>query len=206
MFNQIEFSEDFVQELNMEIEKGYVFGKGWSYGMELFAKKSKGRFNGWIGYTLSYTNRRFPDLNQNKVFPAKFDRRHDVSVNAVFEINDKLSLGATWVYATGNAFTLPIERYFIEFGVSTGYGDRNSFRMPAYHRMDFSLTYNPNKKPEKRFKSSWNFSVYNLYNRRNTYFIYYKVEGDVVQGNLTTKAIKVSIFPIIPSVTWNFKF
>jgi len=206
MRNQIEFSEDFVQELNQEIEMGYVFGKGWSYGLEMFAKKSRGKWNGWLGYTLSYTWRKFDELNEGRKFPARYDRRHDVSVNMVYEINDKLTLGGTWVYATGNAFTLPTERYIIDFGLVTGYGDRNSYRMPAYHRLDLSLTYAPNKKPNKRFKSEYNFSVYNVYSRKNTYFIYYKVEGDLLQGNLTTKAISVSLFPIIPSVTWNFKF
>jgi outer membrane receptor for ferrienterochelin and colicin len=206
MRNQVEFSEEFVQELGQEIETGYVFGKGWSYGLELFARKNYGKFNGWLGYTLSYTWRQFDELNGGKKFPARFDRRHDVSVNLTYEINDKLSLGGTWVYATGNAFTLPTERYIIDFGVVTGYGERNGFRIPAYHRLDLSMNYVPNKKPEKRFKSEYNVSIYNVYSRQNTYFIYYKIEGDLVSGNLTTKAIRVSIFPIIPSFTWNFKF
>jgi outer membrane receptor for ferrienterochelin and colicin len=206
MKNQIEFSEDFVQELNQEIEMGYVFGKGYSYGMELFAKKSKGKFNGWLGYTLSYTWRKFDQLNNGNKFPARYDRRHDISVNLVYEINDKLSMGATWVYATGNAFTLPIEKYIINFIPITGYGERNAYRIPAFHRMDFSMTYKPNRKPEKRFKSEYNLSIYNVYNRKNTYFIYYKTEGDLIAGNLTTKAVSVSLFPIIPSITWNFKF
>jgi hypothetical protein len=174
--------------------------------MELFAKKSKGKFNGWLGYTLSYTWRKFDQLNNGNKFPARYDRRHDISVNLVYEINDKLSMGATWVYATGNAFTLPIEKYIINFIPITGYGERNAYRIPAFHRMDFSMTYKPNRKPEKRFKSEYNLSIYNVYNRKNTYFIYYKTEGDLIAGNLTTKAVSVSLFPIIPSITWNFKF
>lgn len=206
MRNQIEFSEDHVQELNQEIETGYVFGKGWSYGLELFAKKSKGKFNGWLGYTLSYTWRQFDEINNGKKFPARYDRRHDISLNVVYEINDKLSMGATWVYATGNAFTLPIEKYIVDFVIVTGYGERNAYRIPAFHRLDYSLTYKPNRKPEKRFKSEYNFSIYNVYNRKNTYFIYYKTDGDLLKGDLTTKAVSVSLFPIIPSFTWNFKF
>ncbi|MCO5233517.1 MAG: TonB-dependent receptor [Chitinophagales bacterium] len=206
MKNQIEFSESFYKELNEEIEMGYVFGRGYSYGMELFAKKSKGKFNGWLGYTLSYTWRKFDMLNQGNKFPARYDRRHDISVNLVYEINKKLSLGGTWVYATGNAFTLPIEKYIVDFMLITGYGDRNAYRIPAFHRMDLSLTYVPNKNPNKRFKSEYNFSIYNVYNRKNTYFIYYKTEGNLLLGNLTTKAVSVSLFPIIPSFTWNFKF
>ncbi|MBK7639758.1 MAG: TonB-dependent receptor [Bacteroidetes bacterium] len=206
MWNQIEFGDSYVQELNEDIEKGYVFGRGRSYGLELFVKKRVGKINGWVGYTWSKTTRQFDNLNEGKTFSARFDRTHDVSVNLVYDINKHWSLGATWVFATGNAFTLPTERYFIEFGIVTGYGERNAYRMPSYHRMDFSVTWKPNLKPQKRFKSSYNFSIYNVYNRKNTYFIYYKVEGDVITGDLTTKAIKVSIFPIIPSITWNFKF
>ncbi len=204
--SQIEFSEDYIRELNEEIETGYVFGKGWSYGLELFAKKSRGVWNGWLGYTLSYTMRRFDELNGGKNFPARFDRRHDISLNLSYDVHKKWKLGGTWVYATGNAFTLPIEKYLVDFMLITGYGDRNSFRMPSYHRMDLSVTYTPNKKPDKRFKSEWNMSIYNVYNRKNTYFIYYKTEGDILMGDLTTKAVSVSLFPIIPSVTWNFKF
>jgi hypothetical protein len=206
MRNQIDYGESFVQELNIELEKGFVFGKGWSYGLELFAKKNYGKFNGFIGYTLSYANRKFPEINNGQPFPAKFDRRHDISINLVYDINKVWSLGATWVYATGNAFTVPVEYYFVENTPAFGYAERNSYRLPAYHRMDFSVTAVPNKKPQKRFKSTYNFSIYNAYNRKNTYFIYYKLEGDNITGNLTAKAIKVSIFPIIPSFTWNFKF
>lgn len=206
MRNQIDYAESYVQELNVELEKGFVFGKGWSTGLELFAKKNYGKFNGWIGYTLSYTFRKFPEINNGNRYPAKYDRRHDVSVNLVYDINKKWSMGATWVFATGNAFTIPTEYYFIQNTPAFGYGTRNSYRLPAYHRMDFSVTCTPNKKPQKRFKSSYNFSIYNVYNRKNTYFIYYKLEGNNIDGSLTAKAIKVSIFPIIPSFTWNFKF
>lgn len=206
MWNQIEYGESYVQELNSDIELGYVFGRGRSYGLELFVKKSQGKLNGWIGYTWSKTQRTFPDLNDGKTFPAKYDRTHDISINVAYDLNEHWSFGGTWVYATGNAFTLPVERYFIELGIVTGYGERNAYRLPSYHRMDLSVTWKPNRKPEKRFKSSYNFSIYNVYNRKNTYFIYYKIEGDPVSGDLNTKAIKVSIFPIIPSITWNFKF
>ena len=206
MWNQIEYGESYVQELNSDIELGYVFGRGRSYGLELFVKKSQGKLNGWIGYTWSKTQRTFPDLNDGKTFPAKYDRTHDISINVAYDLNEHWSFGGTWVFATGNAFTLPVERYFIELGIVTGYGERNAYRLPSYHRMDLAVTWKPNRKPEKRFKSSYNFSIYNVYNRKNTYFIYYKIEGDAISGDLNTKAIKVSIFPIIPSLTWNFKF
>jgi hypothetical protein len=206
LFNQIEYGESEVQEFNVELEKSFAFGRGKAYGLELFLKKRTGALNGWVGYTLARSDRKFAGLNQGNTFPAKFDRTHDISINITYDINEKWQFGTTWVYATGNAFTLPVERYFIEFGLSTGYGDRNGYRLPAYHRMDLSVNYTPNKKPNKRFKSTYNFSVYNVYNRRNTYFIYYKVGGDIITGDLRTKAVNVSIFPVIPSFTWNFKF
>jgi hypothetical protein len=208
LWNQIEYSEYYVQELNIDPENGYVFGKGKAYGAEFFVKKNKGKLNGWIGYTISRSDRKFPQLNKGDVFPAKFDRTHDLSVNLAYDFNKAWSVGATFVYATGNAFTLPIERYFIEFGLVTGYGERNSYRVPAYHRLDLALTYNPipKRRPNRRFRSSYNLSIYNVYNRMNVYFIYSKVEGDLVNGNLKTTPVKVSLFPVIPSFTWNFKF
>ncbi len=208
LWNQIEYSESYVPELNIDQETGYVFGKGKAYGAEFFLKKKTGKLNGWIGYTLSRSDRKFPDLNNGKVFPAKYDRTHDISVNLSYDINKQWSVGATWVYATGNAFTLPNELYFIEFGYVTGYGGRNTYRLPAYHRLDFSLTYSPvpKRKPNRRWRNSFNLSIYNVYNRKNTYFIYYKNEGSLVAGNLKFTPINVSLFPVIPSFTWNFKF
>lgn len=208
LWNQIEYSESYVNELNVDQERGYVFGKGKAYGAEFFLKKRTGKLNGWIGYTLSRSDRKFPDLNGGKVFPAKYDRTHDLSLNINYDISKQWSIGATWVYATGNAFTLPNELYFIEFGYVTGYGGRNTYRLPAYHRMDLSLTYNflSRRRPNRRWKNSLNFSVYNVYNRKNTYFIYYKNEGSLVNGTLKFTPINVSLFPVIPSLTWNFKF
>ncbi len=208
LWNQIEYSEYYVQELNVDPESGYVFGKGKAYGIEFFVKKNKGKLNGWIGYTLARSDRKFTQLNKGKVFPAKFDRTHDLSVNISYDFNKAWSIGSTFVFATGNAFTLPTERYFIEFGLVTGYGARNSYRVPSYHRLDLALTYSPipKRRPNRRFQSSYNLSIYNVYNRMNVYFIYYKVEGDLVTGNLKTTPVKVSLFPVIPSFTWNFKF
>ncbi|HPW87414.1 MAG TPA: TonB-dependent receptor, partial [Chitinophagales bacterium] len=128
--------------------------------------------------------------------------------NVAYDINKEWTIGATWVYATGNAFTLPNELYFIEFGFATGYGGRNTYRLPSYHRLDFSLNYTPvpKRRPDRRWRSSYNISIYNVYNRKNTYFIYYKAEGSLVSGNLKFTPINVSLFPVIPSFTWNFKF
>lgn len=201
--NQIEFGETFVTELNLDVEDGYVFGRGWSYGAEFFFKKAIGKLNGWVGYTLSFTNRQFDEVNNGNIFPARFDRRHDLSVVVVYDINKKWKVAATFVYGTGQATTLPIGRYFIEGQVVNQYGDRNSYRMAPYHRADISATYVFIK---RKHYSDITMSVYNLYNRRNPYFIYYDVDGSISNGNLEVNAKQASLFPILPSITWNFKF
>jgi hypothetical protein len=129
-----------------------------------------------------------------------------------YKISEGWDFGFVFVYSTGSAITLPESRYFYENRVVDVYGARNSFRMAPYHRADASFTYHPRKRriqsdgKKPRFQSNWNFSVYNLYNRRNPYFIYFGNEGDITSGTLQLKAYQVSLFPILPSVTWNFEF
>ena len=206
MKNQIEYSDGALPKDNAgnNVDNAFTFGKGWSYGTELFFKKKFGKVNGWVGYTLSWTKRQFDELNNGEVFFAKYDRRHDVSVVFTYDISKRLRLGATWVYASGNAITLPVSRYVIQGQIISEYGDRNWYRMDSYHRMDFSLTLKG--KENKKFKSSWNFSVYNVYNRQNPYFIYFANEGDISAGTLNVQAKQVSLFGIIPSIAWNFSF
>ncbi|MFM1931867.1 MAG: hypothetical protein RL226_1170, partial [Bacteroidota bacterium] len=215
MRNLVEYEEGARPEnnLNNNADNQLVFGSGTSYGVELFVKKVRGDFNGWIGYTWSKTDRVFLDLNDGNSFPAKFDRRHDLSVVASYNLNDKLTFGATFVYGTGNAITLPVSRYFYEGRVVDVYGERNSFRMAPFHRADLSLTYYPPKtraakRGEKsvRFTNHWTFSIYNVYNRQNPYFIYFGNTGNLEEGTLQIKAYQVSLFPILPSATWNFHF
>jgi len=208
LWNQIEYGESYVNELNVDQELGYVFGKGKAYGAEFFLKKRTGKLNGWIGYTISRSDRKFKELNEGKVFPAKYDRTHDLSININYDINKEWSVGATFVYATGNAITPANALSLIEFNPMIGYASRNSYRVPAYHRMDVALTYTPipKRRPNRRWKSSYNISIYNVYNRKNTYFIYNKIEGSTLTGNLKQTPINVSLFPVIPSFTWNFKF
>lgn len=208
MKNQIEFKEGALIEdnLNNNIDNNLVFGTGTSYGIEFLLNKQLGRLTGWIGYTWSKTDRIFPDINFGKKFPAKFDRRHDVSLVAMYKLNDNIELSLVWVYATGNTTTLPISRYIIQGNIINEYSERNAFRLPPYHRMDISLNWTPKRKKSRKFESSWNFSIYNLYNRRNPYYIYFETEGNITQGNLEIKAKQVSLFPILPSITYNFKF
>jgi hypothetical protein len=171
----------------------------------MFVNKKYGDFTGWIGYTLAFTNRTFPDLNRGEVFPYRYDRRHNLSIVGSYRINDHWTLGATFVFQTGIAFTLPESKYFIEGNIITHYNGINEQRLPAYHRLDVAATYEGRK--DRWFQSGWNFSVYNVYNRMNPYFIFTKYDGVFLQDpQITIQAQQVSLFPIIPSVTWNFKF
>ncbi len=212
MTNLIEYKEGVLPEdnTNSGSDDAFAFGNGNSYGIELLLKKSKGKTTGWIGYTLSKTTRYFDDVNNGVAFPAKYDRRHDLSITATHKLSEKWTLSSVFVYATGNAITLPTERYMIGEKIYTEHTSRNGFRMEPYHRLDIGATYTPTKK--KKFQSSWNFSIYNVYSRKNPYFIYFDLEvpegedGSIQEGNFTPKAYQVSIFPILPSVTWNFNF
>ena len=205
MQNQIEYKEGYTPS-SKDTELEFVFGKGWSYGAELFLNKSKGRFTGWIGYTLAWTWRKFPDINKGKVYPAKYDRRHDLSVVGIYELNPKWKLSAVFVYATGNAITLPEKFFLIEGVLTQQFSEINKYRLAPYHRLDLSATYTPIPKKVKRVNGSWVFSIYNAYNRKNPYFYYYNQTGTPSSGNIEVQATQVSLFPVIPSVTYNFKF
>lgn len=205
MQNQIEYKEGYQPGLQ-DPEVDFVFGKGWSYGSEFFINKVNGRLTGWVGYTLSWTWRKFPDLNEGIKFPAKYDRRHDMSVVATYELNPRWRLGGVFVYGTGNATSLP-ERFYIINGVLTQeYSTINKYRLDAYHRLDLSATWSPLPKKQRKVKSHWVFSIYNVYSRMNPYFVYFDQSGSALDGSLRIEARQVSLFPILPSVTWNFSF
>jgi hypothetical protein len=221
MKNLVEYREGAQpdEDVKNNQDNNFVFGSGWSYGAEFFLKKRYGKFNGWIGYTWSRTDRKFPDLNEGEVFPAKYDRRHDVSLVLSYRLSKKWTFGLVWVYASGNNLTLPVSRMFLNGPVDLGallsdqsgygqiyyeYGKRNSYRQQSYHRLDISATLHVRK--TKKWESSWNFSVFNVYSRLNPYFIYFDDYVDQETGELKLQAKQVSLFPIIPSVTYNFKF
>jgi hypothetical protein len=206
MFNQIDYREDYVPDAAVNLEKEFVFGRGYSYGAEFLLRKNKGKLTGWVGYTWSKTNRIFKDISAGKAFPIIYDRRHDLSVVANYQISRKWEFGGAFIYSTGNAYTPTESLYFIDNRPYINYGPRNSARIPNYHRMDVSFTYTPKPNSEKRFKSSWNFALYNAYNRLNTVFTYTDFIQDFDKNTTKAVAYKVTIFPIIPSVTWNFKF
>ncbi len=205
MANQIEYKEGYTPGLT-DPEDEFVFGKGWSYGSEWLLNKVKGRWTGWVGYTLSWTMRRFPELNEGKVYPARYDRRHDISIVSNWEQSKRWRFGAVFVYGTGNAITLPERFYFINGVLTQEFSRLNQYRMRAYHRMDVSATYTPRPKPGRKGGQSWVFSIYNLYSRQNPYFLYFDQTGQLSNGDLQVEARQVSLFPILPSVTWNFKF
>lgn len=184
-------------------------GNGWAYGTEFFLQKKKGKTNGWIGYTLSWNNRQFPNVNFGKVYPYKYDRRHDISIVVSHQFTDNIQLAVTWVYGTGNALTVPVANYRAnnlgsQLGLAvTGnniqlYDSKNSFRMDAYHRLDIGCNL---KKKTSWGERTWNLSVYNAYSRYNPYFLYF---GNDKQGN--PAAFQISLFPLIPSVSYSFKF
>ena len=186
-------------------DNNFTFGNGQSYGIELFVKKAHGRTTGWLGYTLSKTTRQFELINNGETFPAKYDRRHDLSLTITHELNKRWTASAIFVFANGSRFTL-VEGWYLMDNANfiTEYGSYNAYQMKAYHRMDVSLTYTLRER--KYYSSTLNFAIYNVYNRHNPYFIYFDIDGDVVSGQASTVARQVTVFPIIPSVAWNFKF
>lgn len=174
-----------------------TMGDGWAYGGELFIQKKHGRTTGWLGYTLSWTERQFDALNDGDRFPYRYDRRHDISLVLTHRLTERWDLGATWVYGSGNAITLATARFHDPNPLLPAqrsmsyYGKRNSFRMRPYHRLDLSLVWN-------RARHTWAFSIYNAYNRQNPFFYF----EDTVNEQSVYK--QINLFPIIPSVTWSF--
>lgn len=238
MHNLIEYKDGVTPEANIggNPDENFTFGDGQAYGVELFLKKRLGKLNGWIGYTLAWTQENFPGLNNGQTFYAKYDRRHDLSVVANYRLNDRWTFSGVFVFATGEALTIPIGWYIIEGTLVEQYGDRNSYRLAPYDRLDLAATYTPDRQKRyerrkekwewkmkqkgatdttyvdhrpkwiKNMHSSWTFSVFNVYNRYNPYFIYFDITGNVYSGNLNIQAKQVSLFPVLPSVTWNFQF
>ena len=136
-------------------EYDFVQGKGWAYGAEFFVNKVKGRLTGWVGYTLSWTWRRFENINNNNKYPSRYDRRHDASVVASYELNKKWKLSSVFVYGTGQATSLPERFYFINGVLTQEYSSINKYRLAPYHRLDFSAIYTPQPKKERKYKSYW---------------------------------------------------
>lgn len=192
---------------NSNWEDKVEMGRGWSYGLEVLLQKNLGNTTGWIGYTLSWSKRQFDNLNFGEMFPYRYDRRHDISIAITHKINDKIDLGLTWVYGTGNAITLGYEKYVSMFDLANGSGyfdpiehiaSRNNYRMPSYHRLDLGV--NITNETKWGF-STWSFGLYNAYNRKNPFYLYF---GSDDNDHRVLK--QVSLFPVIPSINYSFRF
>lgn len=203
--------------VNNQLDTSLAFGRGRAWGTEFYLEKKKGKLTGWIGYTLSYTTRQFAELNFGEPFFPRHDRRHDVSVVAMYALSPRVSLSTTWVFGSGNAISLPEARFFFQdIGGTTDpvalvnvvplVRRRNTFRMEPYHRWDIGLVL---KLKPARGESDLTFSVYNAYNRMNPFFIYFETLTAGPDGSgpiVGFRARQVSLFPVIPSVSYNFRF
>jgi len=201
MKNQIDYRNGANLILNNKVESQLVFGKGWGYGAEFLIRKKYGKLTGWISYTLSKTERQFPDINGGSVFLAKQDRPNNLAIVAMYELNPKITFSATWIYISGNVVTFPSGRYMVDGNLIPYYTERNGYRMPDYHRLDIGLTWQ--RKKTAKFESNWNFSVYNAYGRSNAYAINFQQDPD---NPAKMQAVQLSLFRFVPAVTYNFKF
>lgn len=201
MQNQIEYKNAANLRGNESVESELLYGDGRAYGLELFMKKRMGDFNGWIGYTISRTERKFSEISNGNYFPSKQDRTHDLSLVGIYKLSRRWTLSGTFVYNTGNAITFPSGKYQVDGKTMFYYTERNGYRMPDYHRLDISATLGG--KPGRKYQSSWAFGLYNAYNRHNAYTIDFRDDPD---DPSRTQAVQTALFGIIPSVTWNFKF
>jgi hypothetical protein len=199
--NLIDYKNGAVLNMNENVESQLLFGEGRAYGMELLLEKNYGAFHGWLSYTLSRTERKFPNINSSSYYPAKQDQTHNISVVGVYELSDAWTFSGTWVYNTGNAVTFPSGKYQVAGMVVNYYTERNGYRMPAYHRLDLSATWVTSK--SERYESSWTFSLYNAYARDNAYTITFRTSKT---DPTKTEAVQTTLFKIIPSITYNLKF
>ena len=214
--NAVDYKVGAEVTLNAAAEGQLIYGEGRAYGLELLFKKRKGKFTGWISYTLARSEKVFDQINSGSWYPARQDRTHDISVVGMYQISERVNISGSWVYYTGNATTFPSGKYMVDGEIYNLYSERNGYRMPEYHRLDIGLTWNGKKhkyivnldtglkeKVKKKFTSSWNFSVYNLYARENAYMItFQESESDPNK----TEAVQLALFKFIPSITYNFKF
>ncbi len=203
MQNQIDYRSGADLQANDNVESELLYGTGRAYGIEFYLKKKFGRFSGWTGYTLSKTEKRFAEINNGNYFPAKQDQTHNFSLVGIYKLNERWTLSGTWVYNTGNAVTFPSGKYYVNGQVIFLYTERNGYRMPAYHRLDFAATWESKKNKIRKYQSSWTYGLYNVYGRENAYFIQFKNDPNDASKTI---AVQTSLFRFVPSVTWNFKF
>jgi hypothetical protein len=206
MNNIIEYAEGasfYYSGFNNQWEDKVELGKGKNYGMEFFLEKKKGLTRGMISYTLAFNNRQFDKLNDGKVFPFKYDRRHDFKIAVVHTVDKKLELSADWVFNTGQALSLPVEVIQNQNGGDVEiYKQRNQFRMPNTHRLNVSVKF---IKQRTRYERAWVLGVYNAYNRKNPFYIYRNFS--LTDNGIKTYQFKqVSVLLLMPSVSYQIKF
>lgn len=206
--NRLDYIDGANLVANNAIEQVLLNGKARAYGLELLLRKNKGRLTGWIAYTLSKSEQRTPGrtsaepgINQGRWYPTPYDKTHDLSLTAIYELSKKWSFSSNFVYQTGLPTTYPTAQYKFESLTIPVYAPRNSSRLPNYHRLDLSATYTPQKN-KKNYQSSWNFGIYNLYNRKNAVSMSFRNNEDTG----VNEAVRLSLFGIVPSITYNFKF
>ncbi len=201
LYNQIEYKEGVSVQQITQIQQVITHGKGKAFGAEFQLKKSAGKWQGWVAYTWSKSTRQFDALNQGRSFHARQDRPHDLSIVTMYAIAPRWSVSGNFIYATGNAVSIPSSKYSIQGETVYYYAQRNAERMPSYHRFDLSLTYHQAMSNNK--SSNWNIGFYNLYNRKNAFMLDFR-ESELDQGR--TEIYRIALFGVVPSVSWNFKF
>lgn len=208
MQNLVDYKNGADLLLNENLETELLSGDGRAYGLELMVKKNKGVFTGWLSYTLARTERlvngNFPEerINNGEYYPADYDKTHNLTFVATYQVNKRLSFSANFIYSTGRPFTLPDAKYLYDNQTVIDYSGRNQNRIPDNHRLDLSATLKGKGKPGRRWKGEWVFSIYNLYARRNAFSIYFAGDG---RANNTARRLSI-LGTIVPSVTYNFTF
>jgi len=214
MNNQIDYRDNAQLAFNENLDGELLTGEGWAYGAEFYVAKTEGNSSGFISYTWAKTMRQINGISGDNPYVAGFDRRHNLSLVFTQKFSKRLLATASFVFASGQPLTTPVGKYFYNGEWQTNYNDqeRNNFRLPAYHRADIGVTLKGKEKPNKRLKSNWNFSVYNLYNRENPYALYFRELNDADLDKFpdaqvgSTAALQTTLFKIIPAITWNFEF
>lgn len=207
--NVTDFADNAEIQLNRDLSTEYRQGDSWSYGAEFMINKTQGRLTGMLSYTWSKTMRKVEGVNLGREFPATYDRRNVINLNATYELNKRWSFGGSYTYSTGRPTTIPSGKYQFDNYQVDLISERNGYRLPAFHHLDFSATLNPKRAESRRFKGQWIFSLYNVYSRQNAFTIYTRTlqddDGNVIDPN-RKEARMIYLFPILPSVTYNFKF
>ncbi len=201
MNHVLDYRDGVTSGTEIEMDRLVLSGEGRSYGIELNLKKNLGKLTGWISYTLSQTQTRIDGINDGDWYTASNDRRHDVNIVALYSLNKKWDISASWVFQTGQAMSLPTAKYEINGTTLYKYDSRNNYRAPSYHRLDLSATLH--LKEHKHWKHDLNFGLYNAYGRYNPFMISIEEDDESVTG---TKATQTSLFSFVPSISYRFKF